>query len=126
MATQNNDSVSTTDTFRMAISGFPLTALLGLGDMFKDTILPLIDTKNVLYLEQISATALLIQYIQEEISFRETQPNTDGVGDWSTGSHTSTGPRILTVNGVDVDSGDYNAVRNRISQTRTEQLDTDS
>jgi len=108
------------DAFRMSISGFQITALLGLRDVLKDSVLKSIDTTNILYLEQVAATALLIQLIQEEISFRDTLPFPS----------TETGPRIvansLKINGVPVDSTDKEAVRDRIGETRTEQLGTDA
>ena len=64
---------------------------------------------NVNYLDQVQCIAHLIQLLREERDSRKTRED---------------GPKVISVNGVPVDTTNLDTVRDAISQTRTDQLGT--
>tara|TARA_Y100000310_G_scaffold103614_1_gene102001 strand:- start:1640 stop:1978 length:339 start_codon:yes stop_codon:yes gene_type:complete len=110
MATPNTGSTDSgmvdSMTFRMALTGMPLVELLKIGDILVRDVLPNIDTGNVNYLDQVQAMAQLIQLVREERDSRKLKDD---------------GPKVISVNGVPVDTRNQEAVRARIAEVREEQ-----
>ena len=82
-------------TFRTAISGMPVIDLYSLRDKLKK-VLPDIDPTNVDYPDQVSALAVLVQIIVEEIDHRSTD----------SGPRIVPGSQRILINGEYVDATD--------------------
>jgi len=96
-------------TFRMALTGMNIVELLKIGDILMRDVLPHVNPGNVNYLDQVQCIAHLIQLLREERDSRKTRED---------------GPKVISVNGVPVDTTNLDTVRDAISQTRTDQLGT--
>ena len=106
MATQDNGGLIDSNTFRLALTGMPIVELLKIGDILIRDVLPHVDTGNVNYLDQVQAIAQLIQLVREERDSRKLKDD---------------GPKVISVNGVPVDTRNQEAVRARIAEVREEQ-----
>ena len=106
MATQDNGGLIDSNTFRLALTGMPIVELLKIGDILIRDVLPHVDTGNVNYLNQVQAIAQLIQLVREERDSRKLKDD---------------GPKVISVNGVPVDTRNQEAVRARIAEVREEQ-----